>query len=56
MRSRVCSHLAHLGVAKLEHTGTLAPATRLSTGPGPEIWVVQTDEEEQIALETLKTL
>ncbi|MFC3285366.1 acetate/propionate family kinase [Litchfieldella rifensis] len=48
IRAAICQRLAWLGVA-LDETANRHHAQRLDNGSGPSLWMIPTDEEEEIA-------
>ncbi|MDR3689056.1 MAG: acetate/propionate family kinase [Fimbriimonas sp.] len=56
MRRRICRRLGALGIDEPEDLTGRAVSTCLSGSRTPSIWVVRTDEERQIAVETLAVM
>ncbi len=56
MRRRICCRLKSIGISEPRETSAIGTATCLSGSQSPSVWVVRTDEERQIANETLEAI
>ena len=56
MRKRICAYLKHFGLVLDERIMPSGQVTLVSQPESPRIFVIQTDEEQEIALQTLSVL